>query len=62
MSKLKRKEYEALLEPMQLEFVAMSPWLQHTGKRLLVLLEGRDTVGKGGVIRAVMAGAVKSAT
>ena len=53
MSKLKRKEYEALLEPMQLEFVAMARWLQHTGKRLVVLVEGRDTAGKGGVIRAI---------
>ncbi len=53
MSKLKRKEYEALLEPMQLELVAMARWLQHTGKRLVVLIEGRDTAGKGGVIDAI---------
>ncbi len=53
MSKLKRKDYEALLEPMQLELVAMARWLQHTGTRLVVLVEGRDTAGKGGVIRAI---------
>ncbi len=53
MSKLKRKEYEALLEPMQLELVAMARWLQHTGKRLMVLVEGRDTAGKGGTIDAI---------
>ena len=27
----------------------MARWLQHTGKRLLVIVEGRDTAGKGGV-------------
>ncbi len=53
MNKLKRKDYEKLLAPMQLELVALSRWLQHTGKRLVVLVEGRDTAGKGGVIRAI---------
>ena len=53
MSKLNRKDYEDLLEPMQLELVAMSRWLQHTGKRLMVLVEGRDTAGKGGTIDAI---------
>jgi polyphosphate kinase 2 len=53
MKKLKRKSYEKQLEPMQLELVAMARWLAHTGKRVLVLLEGRDTAGKGGVIGAI---------
>src|SRR3546814_3618465 len=38
---------------MQLELVAMARWLAHTGKRVLVLLEGRDTAGKGGAIKAI---------
>ena len=53
MSRLKRKDYEELLEPLQEELVAMARWLQHTGKRALVLFEGRDTAGKGGAIDAV---------
>jgi len=53
MKKLKRKEYEQLLEPMLLELVAMARWLQHSGKRMVVLMEGRDTAGKGGVIEAI---------
>ncbi|QHB70236.1 polyphosphate kinase 2 [Stenotrophomonas sp. 364] len=53
MGKLKRKEYEALLEPMQLELIAMARWVQHTGQRVLVLFEGRDTAGKGGAIQAI---------
>jgi polyphosphate kinase 2 len=31
----------------------MARWLQHTGRRVLVLIEGRDTAGKGGVISAI---------
>jgi polyphosphate kinase len=50
---LKRKDYEKLLEPLQEELVAMARWLQHAGKRVVVVLEGRDTAGKGGVIDAI---------
>ncbi|MDD3937328.1 hypothetical protein [Rhodoferax sp.] len=32
----------------------MARWLQRTGKRLAVVIEGRDTAGKGGVISALM--------
>ncbi|MCA1713954.1 MAG: polyphosphate kinase 2 [Gammaproteobacteria bacterium] len=50
---LKRKDYEPLLEPLQLELVAMARWLQHSGMRVVVLFEGRDTAGKGGAIDAI---------
>ena len=53
MSKLKRKEYEAELELLQIELNGMARWLKHTGKRLVVLFEGRDTAGKGGAIHAI---------
>ncbi len=53
MDKLKRKAYEKALEPMQEELVAMTRWLAHTGKRVVVLFEGRDTAGKGGAIGAI---------
>jgi polyphosphate kinase 2 len=53
MSTLKRKEYEDLLEPLELELVAMARWAAATGKRIVVLFEGRDTAGKGGAIKAV---------
>ncbi len=53
MGRLKRKQYKALLEPMQLELTTMARWAQHTGQRVLVLLEGRDTAGKGGAIQAI---------
>ena len=53
MSTLKRKRYEALLAPMQEELAAMARWLQQSGRRVLVLFEGRDTAGKGGAIDAI---------
>ena len=51
--KLGKKRYHRLLDPMQVELVAMHNWLRHTGKRLVVLFEGRDAAGKGGVISAM---------
>ncbi|GAB1408325.1 polyphosphate kinase 2 [Thermomonas brevis] len=53
MSKLKRKDYDELMAPMQVELTHAARWLQHAGKRLLVLFEGRDTAGKGGAIDAI---------
>jgi polyphosphate kinase 2 len=53
VGKLNRKEYEALLEPMQRELVALARWAVHTRARICVLVEGRDSAGKGGVIDAI---------
>nr|WP_061926695.1 polyphosphate kinase 2 [Altererythrobacter epoxidivorans] len=50
---IKRKQYEDLLDPLELELVGMARWAKATGARILVLFEGRDTAGKGGAIRAV---------
>jgi polyphosphate kinase len=53
MAKLKKKDYEEQLVALEIELNRVHRWLQHTGKRLLVLIEGRDTAGKGGVISAI---------
>ena len=50
---LSKKDYEDLLEPLQIELNGMARWLAHHGKRLVVLFEGRDTAGKGGAINAI---------
>ncbi len=50
---MKRKEYEAAMELMREELVAMARWARVTGQRIVVLFEGRDTAGKGGAIRAI---------
>jgi polyphosphate kinase 2 len=51
--KLGRSDYQARLEQLQIELNQLARWLQHTGSRMLVLIEGRDTAGKGGVISAI---------
>jgi polyphosphate kinase 2 len=51
--RIEKEEYLQRLESLQLELNQMARWLQATGKRLLVLIEGRDTAGKGGVIAAI---------
>ncbi|MDC0886840.1 polyphosphate kinase 2 [Altererythrobacter sp.] len=53
MAKLKRKQYDELLDPLEEELVGMARWARVTGARICVLFEGRDTAGKGGAIRAV---------
>ena len=51
--KLGRSDYQSRLEQLQIELNQLARWLQHTGGRMLVLIEGRDTAGKGGVISAI---------
>lgn len=50
---LGKNDYFDKLEPLQLELNDLARWLVHTGKRLMVVIEGRDTAGKGGVISAI---------
>ena len=51
--KLGKAEYEEKLTGLELELNDVARWLAHTGKRLVVVIEGRDTAGKGGVINAI---------
>ncbi len=53
VDKLGKGAYYEQLEPLQLQLNDMARWLQSTGKRLVVVFEGRDTAGKGGVISAI---------
>jgi polyphosphate kinase len=51
--KLKRKHYEAKLDELHMELVKMQYWIKATGKKLVILVEGRDAAGKGGAIKCV---------
>jgi polyphosphate kinase len=51
---MKRKEFEDAIEPMQVELVKMQEWVRATGAKICVLFEGRDTAGKGGVIKRIV--------
>lgn len=50
---MKRRAYEEALAELQVELVGLHRWLRSTGKRLLVIFEGRDAAGKGGTIKAI---------
>ena len=51
--KMKNKEYEEHLKKLQGELVKLQLWVQHEGLRIVVVFEGRDTAGKGCVIKAI---------
>src|SRR5262245_18218304 len=53
VSPISRKEFEDALEPLQVELVHLQLWVQQTGAKICVLFEGRDTAGKGGVIKRI---------
>jgi polyphosphate kinase 2 len=50
---MKNKEYEEHLKKLHAELVKLQLWVQHKGLRIVVVFEGRDTAGKGGVIKAI---------
>ena len=50
---MKKKEYEAELERLQVELVKMQEWVKATNAKVCVLFEGRDAAGKGGIIKAI---------
>ncbi|MET7769395.1 polyphosphate kinase 2 [Nocardia sp. NPDC005366] len=52
---MKNKDYRRLLRPLHAELVALQEWVKASGARICVVFEGRDTAGKGGVIKAITA-------
>ena len=51
--KVRKSDYFDALGKLELELADLARWLQHTGQRLAVVVEGRDTAGKGGAIGAI---------
>ena len=51
--KLKNKEFERQLEKLEVELVNLQLWVQKKGLRVIVVFEGRDAAGKGGVIKRI---------
>jgi len=51
--KLTKKEYEKQLNILQVELVKLQRWIQTKDFKLVVLFEGRDAAGKGGVIKRI---------
>jgi polyphosphate kinase len=53
--KMGRKEFEKELAKLQVELTRLQTWAQAKGARVIVVFEGRDTAGKGGVISRITA-------
>ena len=51
---LTKKVYEAELAKLHLSLVKLQDWIKHEGLRIVVLFEGRDAAGKGGVIKRIV--------
>ena len=51
--KIKNKLYDKELARLQIELVKLQEWVKHKGIRAVVLFEGRDAAGKGGVIKRI---------
>lgn len=51
--RMKRKEYEKHLEKLQIELCRLQDWVKTEGARIIVVFEGRDAAGKGGMIKAI---------
>jgi polyphosphate kinase 2 len=48
-----KKDYERAMDKLQVELVKLQDWVKATGARIVILFEGRDAAGKGGVIRRI---------
>jgi polyphosphate kinase 2 len=52
-NELNRKDYERELKRLQVELCKLQSWIKRTGTRVVVVFEGRDAAGKGGVIKRI---------
>jgi len=50
---IKKKDYERELARLQEELVRLQRWIRHKGLKVVVIFEGRDAAGKGGVIKRI---------
>ena len=52
-ARLTKKVYEAELARLQEELVKLQEWIKDQGLKVVVIFEGRDAAGKGGVIKRI---------
>src|SRR5205823_10200453 len=50
---LTKKGYDRELRRLQVELLQLEEWIRHEGLRVVVIFEGRDTAGKGGMIKRI---------
>src|SRR5687767_751050 len=51
--KMSRNDYEKELRDLQVELCTLQEWVKQEGLRVIVIFEGRDAAGKGGLIKAI---------
>src|SRR5215468_5263628 len=51
---IEREQYFQHLLTLQAELIKLQDWVQHTKAKIVVVFEGRDAAGKGGVIKRIM--------
>ena len=52
-SKLERKKFEGAIEKLHVELVKLQLWVRHKGLKVVIIFEGRDAAGKGGIIKRI---------
>jgi polyphosphate kinase len=52
--RMPRDEYERQKRLLQIELLKLQYWVKGSGKKLVILFEGRDAAGKGGTIKRYM--------
>ena len=52
--KIDKKDYEAEIFKLQVELVKLQEWVKATNARIVIIFEGRDAAGKGGIIKRIM--------
>ena len=50
---LEKRTYFRNLLRLQMELIKLQDWVEHTGSKVLIICEGRDGAGKGGVIKRI---------
>ena len=51
--RMSKKDFEKELERLQIELCRLQEWVKQKGLRVVVVFEGRDAAGKGGVIKRI---------
>jgi len=51
--KMKKKVYEKELARLQIELVKLQEWIKYKKLKVVIIFEGRDAAGKGGVIKRI---------
>lgn len=52
--KARKKAYEAEIARLQIEIAHLQAWVKETGARIIIVFEGRDAAGKGGLIKRLV--------